>query len=145
MSSSEKDVERLDRALLRLRRFLTAPPVLPDGDDRVELSTLLVVDAAVRAAPASVKDVAEALVVTHSTASRLVGTAVDAGAVVRTPSQADRRTMLVEPTARGLAMLQRAVEFRLARLEGILDGWTPEEVAAFADSAERFADRATWR
>lgn len=145
MKTNDQDIERLDRSLLRLRRFLTAPPVLPNEEGHVELSTLLVVDAAVESAPATVKDIAEQLVVTHSTASRLVTTAVNAAAVERTPSAEDRRTMIVEPTVAGLAMLRRAVEFRQARLHGILEGWSSDEIAAFARSSERFAERATRR
>lgn len=143
--SEDHTIDQLDRAFLRLRRFLSAPPVLPDGEGKVELSALLVVDAAVESAPATVKDIAERLVVTHSTASRLVTAAVEAGVVVRAPAPADRRTMLVEPTPQGLQLLKRAIEFRHARLRRIVDDWNEEEVEAFARLAERFAERSAWR
>lgn len=136
----QSDLERLDRALLRLRRFVEAPAALDDGGSLVELSTLLVLDAVTSAGEAvTVRDVARWLGVAHSTASRFVTRAQRAGAVTRGPSVTDRRETVVELTAAGRALAARGAAFRLARLAAITDAWRPDDVTALAGLLDRFA------
>lgn len=135
------DLVALDRALLGLRRFLESPAALDDGGRRIELSTLLVLDA-VGEGVASVGEVAERLDVARSTASRLVVRAERAGMVVRSSSPVDARAVLVGPTAQGLALGHRAREFRLERLVTLTSDWDGSEVAALAAALQRFAESA---
>jgi DNA-binding MarR family transcriptional regulator len=136
------ELERIDHALLGLRRFVQAPDVLhDDGSTKVELSTLLVLDA-VGDDGASVGEVAARLRVAHSTASRLVVRAEEAEAVQRVPSAADARAILVVATDGGRQLRRRALEFRLARLAELTDGWTAQEVETFTDLLGRFSDAA---
>ncbi|GAA2357574.1 MarR family transcriptional regulator [Catellatospora methionotrophica] len=136
----------LDRALIRLRRFLEPPGTMPDGGQNVDLSTLLVVDAIAAAPqPVTISAVADALDVTHSTASRLVSRAVSAGAVQRLPDGDDRRQADLGLTSDGAALHERAVGHRLARLARLLTDFTPEQTRQFAGLLSRFADAASRR
>lgn len=131
---------RLDRALLDLRRFLAAPPVVADRGAQVELSTVLVLDAVVAAgeAGALVRDVADRLDVAPSTASRLVDRAVLAGMVDKVRGE-NARQVRVEATDEGRALAARAVEHRQEQLAQVLEGWTVEERASLVGSLEHLA------
>ena len=137
MDVDEADLRTLDQALISMRRFLQAPRNVPDGGQHVELSTLLVLDAIDHQPSASIRDVAERLQVTHSTASRLVQRAVDAGAISRAAGQNTRRTTLT-PTAAGTALSDRARAFRYDQLRQRLHGWTPTQIRTFAHALHRF-------
>lgn len=74
-----REILALDAAMMRLRRVWAVPPAqaptVQDGKDRVELSTVLVVEACARAegqAPVTVADVGVFAAVAPSTASRFV-------------------------------------------------------------------------
>jgi DNA-binding MarR family transcriptional regulator len=121
------------------RRILQAPRTVPDETRSVELSTVLVLDALHRRPTATVGDVADHLQVAHSTASRLVQRAVDAGAVRRRTSHDHRRAAL-SPTAAGWALRERAQAFRHDRLRHRLRGWAEEEIEAFSTALHRFAE-----
>lgn len=130
----------MDQALLRLRRFFDAPAVLDDAGPRVELSTLLVLEAVARCgAPPSVRGIAEQLGVAHSTASRLVTRAERAGMVARATSPTDKRETVIASTEVGEGFRRRATAFRLQRLIDLTQTWTREERATFARLLERFA------
>ncbi|GGC17516.1 MarR family winged helix-turn-helix transcriptional regulator [Cellulomonas carbonis] len=153
--------DALDRALLDLRRFWTAPERIPDGAGGtaggaalpdVELSTLLVVEV-VRSRASSdhgdgpgavvrdvgVRDVAEGLDVTPSTASRLVDRAVRAGVVAKEPGATDRRSTNLTLTPDGQRLAERARSFRAERLAGLLDGWPADDAATLARLLGRLA------
>jgi DNA-binding MarR family transcriptional regulator len=139
------DLERLDDALLRLRRLWSTPPpalVLETGDGtQVTLSSVLVVEACARiGGDVGVGDIARFLEVEHSTASRLVDRAVRAGLVTRGPSAADARRVALSLTPAGEGLRERAVGFRLAWLWRVVGTWSPAEVAALAVGLSRFAD-----
>lgn len=142
MSGRRHDLEEVDRALVALRRFLAAPGMIDDGGARVELSTLLVLDAVVEGDAVRVRDVAARLDVAHSTASRLVARAERAGAVTRRPSPEDARETLVVPTAPGRELHGRAAAFRLGRLDRITRDWQSAEVTALARALSRFVESA---
>lgn len=130
----------MDQALLRLRHFFDAPATLADTGPRVELSTLLVLEAVARCGtPASVRGIADQLDVAHSTASRLISRAERAGMVVRAPSTTDRRETVVETTQVGNDFRRRATAYRLDRLVALTQAWTREEQATFARLLDRFA------
>ncbi len=142
----ERGLEAVDDALLRLRRLWSASRshLVDDAGARVELSSLLVVEAcarrAARGAETSVGDVARLADVEPSTASRLVDRAQQAGLVARRPSAASARRTALELTEAGAALRERAVRARLRWLAGRLDGWSEADVAAFGALLTRFAD-----
>lgn len=139
-TNSASDLELMDRALLRLRHFFDAPAILTDSGTRVELSTLLVLEAAARCgSSASVREIADQLDVAHSTASRLVTRAESAGMVARAISTTDRRETVIETTAVGHDFRRRANAYRLDRLAAVTTGWSPEERTTFARLLDRFA------
>lgn len=140
----------LDAAMMRLRRvWAPAParaPQVPDGTARVDLSTVLVVEACARAdedAPTTVADVGVFAGVAPSTASRFVRRAVEAGMVTREQHDGDGRRAAVHLTDAGRALHERARDFRLERLGSVLDDWSDAEVVAFVSLLGRFAEAAT--
>lgn len=137
----QTELQVLDRALLRLRRFFAAPAVVDDQGHPLELSTLLVLHA-VGDTGATVRQVADELDVAHSTASRFVTRAELAGVVTRRASTVDARAIMVVLTKSGRELDRRATSFRLERLARLTQGWRPEELRDFAKATERFALRA---
>lgn len=144
MSRSE-DLVRLDAAMLDLRRLTAVPvrsPRVRHGAGRIEVSTVLVVDAVSRATEAgrqsSIGDVAVALQVVHSTASRLVDRAVRAGMVTRDRALADPRRTVVALSREGLRLQREAVRFRTGRLRDMLADWSASDVATLARLLGRF-------
>ena len=139
-------LDAIDDAFLRLRRLWSASRhrIADDGVTRVELASLLVVEACARkvavGAEANVSDVAFLADVAPSTASRLVDTAQRAGLLQRQRSAySGRRTALVLTSA-GEALRARAVEARRSWLSSQLDGWSAAEVEQFGQLLQRFAD-----
>ena len=139
-------IDAIDDAFLRLRRLWSASrhQVEDDGITRVELSSLLVVEACARKvaerAEANVSDVAFLADVTSSTATRLVDAAVSAGFLQRQPSAySGRRTALVLTPA-GQALRRRAVEARRTWLSEQLAQWSESDVTQFGRLLQRFAD-----
>jgi DNA-binding MarR family transcriptional regulator len=136
---------RLDAALLALRRITQTPqgqPVVMAGATRVEMSTILVVDAVARAerSRASISDVGAALSVTPSTASRLVGRAESVGMVARRPADDDPRRTDLTLTPAGKRLQSDAVRYRTGRLRERLRDWDDRDVDDFVRLLERFAD-----
>ncbi len=134
------DLLRLDRALLALRRIWDAPRGIRHEDAVVEGSTLLVclaVDG--HAGDAAVTEVAAALGVTHSTASRLVTRATDAGMVRRDASAADPRRASIRLTEAGTRFVEASRTFRAARLTALTADWPEGDVATLAELLDRFA------
>ena len=141
-----EDLAALDEALVRLRRLWTASRahVVDELGQRVEMSSVLVVEACARAqaagAESAVGDVAAFLDVEPSTASRLVDRAARAGLVRRTASAVDARRSALVLTEAGEALRARAVAARLGWLGGVVDDWSAAEVRALALALGRFAD-----
>lgn len=142
------DLVRLDTALLDLRRFAEVPSAarrgstLRHGGDRVEISTVLVVDAVARfdaLGECSIRNVAETLHVVPSTASRLVERAARAGMLHRGQSTTDPRRTVLSLTAAGWRLQREAVAFRTARLDALLSDWSAADVITFTCLLERFA------
>ncbi|CNE03942.1 MarR family transcriptional regulator [Mycobacterium tuberculosis] len=151
-------------ALFHLRRVWAKPDLMrriraqtaagPDGRP-LQLSNLMVVNAvaaltaaaekpgcAARPCEVTVGAVAERLEIDPSTASRLVGHAIDAGLVSRRPSPVDARRANLGLTEAGLRVKRVADRSRRAYLDALMTGWTPDERAQFARLLTRFADAA---
>ncbi len=133
----------LDTALIGLRRLWAAPARLNDPAlGTVEMSTIWIVDALDRRAhlaEVTVADLAAALDVAHSTASRLVDRAQAAGCVSRTPSATDHRRTAVALTPTGRTLAESARSARTGYLATVTADWTPEQHRALADLLARLA------
>ena len=142
--SDDAVLERLDSALLALRRFaspeLARPRISHAGAD-IELSTMLVVDAIARSSPqeVSVRLVADSLQVAPSTASRLVERAVQAGMVVAGTSDHDPRRRVLHLTRDGHRLHRAALRHRTQRLADATADWSRTDLTQFADLLDRFA------
>lgn len=140
-------VELLDRTLLRMRRLLIRPDIstvpLPALDRAVDLSKVMACFAiedfeAAGARSVTVKDVAAALILEHSTASRLLAEAEAEGLVQRGSDTVDRRRTTVTLTDAGRAVVRESIVIRTWALEHLLEAWDPADVSALAGLMERF-------
>lgn len=138
------DLVTLDRAMMNLRRFITAPRVVQDRGRSVDLSTLLVLDG-LPISGESVRDIAERLDIAPSTASRFVTRAEHAGMVTRTPSGEDARQILVTPTRAGVTFTASAADYRLTHLACVVEDWDDDDVHTLAHVVDRFAADAARR
>ena len=140
------DLPLLDEALVRLRRLWTASRahVVDELGRRVEMSSVLVVEACARAGEATTEvtvcDVAAFLDVEPSTASRMVDRAATAGLVLRAASRVNGRRAALHLTDSGRALRARATAARLGWLGGVLAGWPSEDVHVLGSVLTRFAD-----
>ena len=148
-------------ALFLLRRMWAKPDLMKKiraqtdtgpGGRPLQISNLMVVHAvaglsvtasAAEGAPeVTVGAVAERLEIDPSTASRLVGHAIDAGLVSRSPSPVDARRANLGLTEAGLRVKQVADRSRRAYLDELMSDWAPAERAQFARLLTRFAEAA---
>ncbi|HEU5156953.1 MAG TPA: MarR family winged helix-turn-helix transcriptional regulator [Streptosporangiaceae bacterium] len=128
----------------------------------VQTSSLLVVHAVAQLSPGAggcappprtaersedvtVGSVAELLGIDPSTASRLVGHAIDAGFIARRPSPRDARRANLQLTDAGRRLKAVADRFRRAYLAELLADWNEGERAEFARLLSRFTDAAVRR
>ncbi|SNT61677.1 DNA-binding transcriptional regulator, MarR family [Actinomadura meyerae] len=151
-------------ALFHLRRVWAKPDLMrriraqtsacADGRP-LQLSNLMVVnavaalsaagppeDSAGRPGEVTVGAVAERLEIDPSTASRLVGHAIDAGLVSRRPSPVDARRANLGLTEAGQRVKRVADRSRRDYLDALMAGWSADERAEFARLLSRFADAA---
>ena len=86
-----------------------------------------------------------ALYVNKSSVTRRLAHLEKEGFVTRTPSEADRRVMLVAPTERALALLPRLAELRAEWNAIITEGFTEAELEAFSSLINRALENAKQR
>lgn len=136
------ELQLIDRALIDLRRLWQTPTHLVDPEfGKVETSTVLIVDILTRQPdPMPIRQLAAALDVAHSTASRLVDRAEAAGAVSRSKESEDGRRVSVSATPAGTRLAESSRSYRRAYLRSLLAGWAPEDRADFARQLARFAE-----
>ncbi|GAA2156524.1 MarR family winged helix-turn-helix transcriptional regulator [Actinomadura napierensis] len=121
------------------------PPPEPSGDtadDAVGAVGEGVGDDGEASCEITVGAVADRLEIDPSTASRLVGHAIDAGLVSRRPSPVDARRANLGLTDAGRRVKQVADRYRRAYYHGLMNDWTDTERAEFARLLTRFADAA---
>jgi DNA-binding MarR family transcriptional regulator len=94
-----------------------------------------------------VSELAEAMGLDTSTASRHVRQLEDGGYLTRTGDPDDRRASRVRLTRRGRVVLDQAMRARAVRLDRAIADWSAEDRAALthlttrlADSLDRLAD-----
>jgi DNA-binding MarR family transcriptional regulator len=143
---------KIETALFHIRRVWAKPEIMrklreqgPSGRP-IQTSSLLVVHAVAQPADAgsgvTVGAVAERLGIDPSTASRLVGHAIDAGFVARRPSPRDARRANLQLTDAGRRLKSVADRFRRAYLAELLADWTETERTEFARLLTRFTEAA---
>lgn len=133
----DEHLHAIDDALVRMRRLWTATPRGPD------MSSILVAEACARGpAPVTVADVARFAGVEHSTASRLVERAVQAGYVERAPRGRQVRLLL---TAAGTELRNLAVTARTTWLRDMVHDWPDADVQTFTRLLTAFAGRVVER
>jgi DNA-binding MarR family transcriptional regulator len=85
------------------------------------------------------KDLAAEHALDPSTISRTIAALVRDGLVAKAADPADGRASTLRLTGEGNAALDRVHAHYDSRLADALAGWTPEEIATFAASLQRFA------
>lgn len=147
-------INQVDQAVFRLRRIWQKPTLnrqlrAARGDDsaQVHLSNIFVVHAIARVAAEcdseiTIGAVADRLDVDPSTASRLVGGAIEAGMVTRRASEADARRAQLTLTDAGRAVLDHAANVRRKYIGGLMADWSAEDKETFGRLLARFSDAA---
>jgi len=132
----------MDEALLGIRRVFMRPGYrqrLLEGSSRnLTLATLRLLRAIERSDSApSVGEVAEALTIDPSTASRLVDAATESGLVERQACADDRRSRRLYLTKEGTSALAEVTARRRQLLSQVTDGWSEEELEQLAGMLTR--------
>ena len=135
----DPEIRAIDGALMRLRRVWDAPAGVAHEGDTVDGSTLLICLALADRQPVDIGGTAAVLNVTHSTASRLVARATEAGMIERGPGH-NRRQVLLHLTPAGRRLVAASRRFRGARLAHQLAAWRQDDLATLADLLVRLAD-----
>ncbi|GAA2083412.1 MarR family winged helix-turn-helix transcriptional regulator [Actinomadura alba] len=143
-------------ALFHLRRVWAKPDLMRKLREQthcerpLQMSNLSVVSAVFRLTPetggeVTVGGVADRLDVDPSTASRLVGHAIDAGLVSRRPSPSDARRANLQLTDAGLRVVEAADRYRRLYIAELMNDWTAGESKEFARLLSRFTEAAAKR
>lgn len=105
--------------------------------DAVDLGVIDALDLLVGHGPCRMSELAEALRVDPSTATRAVDRLVEAGYVERRPSPDDARVVVVAPTSQGLHYQTALSERRRAAMLELVSGFDADERRQLADLLER--------
>jgi DNA-binding MarR family transcriptional regulator len=149
----DANVAEIERAAFQLRRLWAKPHLLQrlreqcgQGGRPIQLSSLLVIHAIAGQGDGredvTVGAVADYLDIDPSTASRLVGHAIDAGFVSRSPSPVDARRAHLRLTESGDRVRTLTDEFRRNFIAALVADWTDDERREFARLLGRFAKAA---
>ncbi|GAA2721233.1 MarR family winged helix-turn-helix transcriptional regulator [Actinocorallia aurantiaca] len=148
-STDDPVLARIGSSLFRLRRAWARPDLVKKlreqapGPRPLQLSNLMVVSAVGRLGAhgeVTVGAVAERLEVDPSTASRLVGHAIDAGLVSRRPSTADARRADLQLTGAGRRVLESADRHRNAYVAKVMESWPETDRREFARLLAAFTE-----
>jgi DNA-binding MarR family transcriptional regulator len=143
-------IERLDRALLRMRRAVVRPestsvpiPALQRTVDLAKIMACLAIadlqDPEDPLRPVTVKDVAAALSLEHSTTSRLLADTEAEDLIRRTTDSQDRRRTVVHLTSTGQVVVEQSATIRTWSIDALLADWTPQELSTFTELIEKFS------
>ena len=114
------------------------PMVYGEGDDALDLGQVDALDLLVFHGSVRMGELAEALRVDASTATRAVNRLVDAGLAQRRRSDEDGRVMVVALTKRGGEVHRALMARRRDAIEGILAGFNGRDRQQLATLLERF-------
>jgi DNA-binding MarR family transcriptional regulator len=131
VSAEQHVADRMHSAAIHILRRVARHDAAT-GLGAAPLSALSVV---VYAGPLTLGRLARAEGVRSPTMTGIVQALERAGLVRRTPGSADRRTVLVEATARGRAVLTAARRRRIAELADLLRSLTPEQRRTLLEAA----------
>ena len=137
MPTPSTDIRDLVRAVYDLTALKRDLPRLAAFEHPVGLVPLAVIN---RCAPARVRDVADALHVDLSVASRQVAALAAAGYVTREPDPDDRRAQRVSLTPAGSAALEVAHERIVAVFATVLSDWTDEDITSLTTALGRLRE-----
>jgi DNA-binding MarR family transcriptional regulator len=110
------------------------------GDDALEPGQMDTLDILVQADSWRMGDLAEALRVDPSTATRAIERLVRAGLAERAPCTDDKRVVKVSATTAGRDRYAAVSAIRMESLDRILARYTPEERPVLADYLDRFVE-----
>lgn len=135
------DAERIGHAWRELRRGASMTKLkerFQATTGALELGQLDALDLLARQEGIRMRDLADALRVDASTATRTVDRLVEAGLAERCGDPADGRRVVVHPSDKGRALHAELAEARDRTMERMLQGFSPEERRHLADLMERF-------
>lgn len=145
-------VAEIDQAAFQLRRLWAKPHLVrklretcEQGERPIQMSNLMVIHVVSRLTDETDEDVtvgavAERLDIDPSTASRLVGHAIDAGFITREPSSRDARRAHLGLTGAGRRVKETTDQFRLRFIADLVADWPSTDRAEFARLLRRFTD-----
>jgi DNA-binding MarR family transcriptional regulator len=90
-------------------------------------------------APMGARRIAERLALSEVTVGRFVHALADAGWVTRTKSDADARTVLIEPTSKAFETLPRFIKVSNQLLDLVFSGFDKAEMKTLGAFLERLA------
>ncbi|CAB4953640.1 unannotated protein [freshwater metagenome] len=141
-------VDTLDKAFRRLRKSQVRPPAgqvpVPCLGRQLDMAKIFACDALSEleesSSSVSVKDVATALDLEHSTVSRLLGEIEEDGLLTRGVDPNDRRRTTVELTSLGRAVVADATAISRFFTRTLLSEWPREDVEVLTDLMTRLSD-----
>ena len=141
-------VDSLDRAIRRLRKSMIRPPAglvpVPSLGRQLDIAKIFACDAvadlSADGATVTVKDVAAALDLEHSTVSRLLGEVEEDGLVVRGSDPTDRRRTTIALTDLGRAVVSDATAMTRFFTRLLLSEWPREDVESLSRLMGRLAE-----
>jgi len=116
-----------------LREYL-----LGKGEESIEMGQMDTLDLLSSGQPWRMSELAEALRVEPSTATRAVHRLVNAGLAVRSSSEDDGRVVRVEITAEGRAVHDEVAARRRTLLGYVMDRFRRDEIVEFVEMLERY-------
>ena len=139
MAGAADDVSRIAAAWRELRRgaAMTALQERMKGEVGLDLGQRDTLDVLVTTEGCRMSELADALRVDASTATRAVARLVDAGLAERVTCSHDARAVRVHPTAEGRRLNAELVANRRTGMEELLAGFTRAERRALADGMEK--------
>lgn len=136
---ADDDAARIASAWRELRRgaAMTALQDRMAGEVGLDLGQRDTLDVLVSTEGCRMSELADALRIDASTATRAVARLVDAGLAERSSCASDARAVLVHPTDEGRRLNAELVENRRTGMDELLAGFTKSERKALADGMER--------
>jgi DNA-binding MarR family transcriptional regulator len=140
LDNLEREFRRFAQNLSRFKHHL--------GDGRLDRLALTILGALSHCGPSRLSTLAERCGFDPSTVSRQVADLEKGGLLERTTDPDDRRAVLLKASPKGKRLLQRLEAGRRQRIERLVEDWTEQEVATFADllgrlnlSSEKYFDQ----
>ncbi len=133
---------RIGRAWRDLRRGASTAALrdylLGTNEEAIELGQMDTLDLLATGKTWRMSEIAEALRVEPSTATRAIHRMVNAGLAVRLPSTDDGRVVCVQITDAGRATYNAVSRRRLALISHVMDRFENEEIISFTEMLERY-------